>query len=258
MCSVVMAAPPDAAKTPPIAATKAASTARPPATASVSSIDPIAALIQTRLKQRLVNLPAIDAITPMAMAGLYEVRIDRQVFYTDASGDFLFQGNIIDTRSMKNLTQERVAQLSAIDFSQLPLKDAIAWKNGTGKHKIAVFADPNCGYCKKLERELQKVPDITVYTFIVPILGSDSTQKSQAIWCSKDAVQTWRDWMLQGKAPAPRPNCDNPIARNQALVQKLRINGTPGMYFEDGSHSPGLMPALAIQKRSRRINDYHE
>lgn len=218
----------------------------PSLAASEASNDPTVELIRAKLRQRLANLPSIDAITPIAIGGLYEVRVNRQIFYTDSAGDLFFRGEVIDTRSLKNLTQERLSQLSTIDFSQLPLKDAIVWRNGSGLRKIAVFADPNCGYCKKLEKELQSVPDVTVYTFVLSILGPDSAQKAQAVLCSKTPIQTWREWMLENKTPAASLACDNPIQRNQALAQKLRINGTPSIYFENGTYTAGFLNSNAI------------
>lgn len=149
--------------------TSMAATPEPQAQAesvSTKSTVPTAALIQTTLRQRLPQLPTIDEVRASDMPGLFEVRLDQQVFYTDAQANFLIRGELIDTRSMRNLTQERIAKLTAIDFEQLPLKDALEWRNGQPKRRLAVFTDPNCGYRKKLEQALQKVKDVVVYTFM--------------------------------------------------------------------------------------------
>jgi len=144
------------------------------------------AAIRKNLAERLPNFPAIDEISKTAIPGVYEVRIGTDLFYSDEQGNHLIQGELIETKTRTNLTEARIARLTAIDFASLPLKDAIVWKRGTGARKVAVFADPNCGYCKKFERDAQQLKDVTVYTFLYPILGGDSPEKSRDIWCSKD------------------------------------------------------------------------
>ncbi len=128
----------------------------------------------------------IDEVRPTAMHGLYEVRMGTDVFYTDAKGNYVIQGELIDTKARRNLTEDRINKLTAVDFSQLPLKDAFTIVRGDGKRKVAVFEDPNCGYCKRFERDLQNVDNITVYLFLYPILSPDSAEKSRNVWCAKD------------------------------------------------------------------------
>lgn len=207
--------------------------------------------IRKTFAERFQNLPKIDEIRPAPVAGLWEVRIGTEVMYTDAKGSYLIQGSIIDTATRKDLTQERIDKLTAIDFASLPLKDAIVWKNGNGKRRIAVFADPNCGYCKRLEKDLVNVKDVTVYTFVIPILGGDSPEKSRSIWCAKDNTTTWRSWMIDGVAPQrAMGQCDTTaIERNAALARKHKVNGTPAIVFEDGTRAPGAIPAAEIEKR---------
>ena len=144
------------------------------------------AVIRKTIAERLPDFPKIDEITKTPIPGLFELRIGTEIMYTDERGDHLIEGQMIETRSRSNLTEARVAKLTAIDFAALPLKDAIVWKQGTGARKLVVFADPNCGYCKKFEKEMQQVKDVTVYTFLYPILGGDSPEKSRNIWCAKD------------------------------------------------------------------------
>jgi thiol:disulfide interchange protein DsbC len=157
---------------------------------------------------------------------------------------------MIDTKTRVNLTEQRIAKLTAIDFKALPLKDAMVWKQGTGERKLVVFADPNCGYCKKFEKDLQAVKDITVYTFLYPILGGDSPEKSKQIWCAKDNTKAWRDWMLKGTAVTDSPQCDtSALQRNYAFGQKHRIRGTPGLVFEDGRSQAGAMNTEQIEKQ---------
>jgi len=233
---------------------------------SLRSIRPVAALavllfclqaavaqeaaIRKNIAERLPEFPKIDEITKTPIPGIYELRMGTDVMYSDEQGNHLIEGSVIDTRSRANLTEARLNKLSAIDFASLPLKDAMVWKQGTGARRIAVFADPNCGYCKRFERELQQVKDVTVYTFLIPILGGDSPEKSTNIWCAKDNTRAWRDWMLDAKAP-PRSmgNCDTPMARNLALSRKHKVNGTPAIVFEDGTRIPGALSAEQLEKQ---------
>ena len=209
------------------------------------------AVIRKNLMERLPNLPKIDEIKQTAMPGLWEIRIGTDIRYTDATGNYFIEGELIDLRNRRNLTEERVNKLTAIDFASLPLKDAMVWKVGTGKRRIAVFADPNCGYCKRFERSLQDMKDITVYTFLVPILGGDSPEKSRSIWCAKDQMTAWRNWMLDGVvAPKVTGACDETaIERNMALIRKHRINGTPAIVFEDGQRVPGALSSVQLERR---------
>lgn len=209
------------------------------------------AAIRKAIAERLPDFPKIDEVTKTAIPGLYELRIGTDVFYSDEAGNHLIEGHLIDTKSRQNLTQARIDKLTAIDFAALPLKDAIVWKQGSGARKIAVFADPNCGYCKRFERDLNNVKDVTVYTFLLPILGGDSPEKSRNIWCAKDNTRAWRDWMLGNVAPQrSMGQCDTAaIARNEALARKHRINGTPAVIFEDGKRIPGAMTTEQIEKQ---------
>ncbi|HET9976902.1 MAG TPA: DsbC family protein [Burkholderiaceae bacterium] len=209
------------------------------------------AVIRKNLAQRMADLPPIDEVSRAPVPGLWEVRVGFDVFYTDAEGNWLIDGAIIDTKTRKNLTRERTERLTAIAFDALPLKDAFVIKQGQGTRRLAVFADPNCGYCKQLERDLVALPDVTIYTFLLPILGPDSQAKSRSIWCAKDVGKTWRAWMIDGNAPTRTMGpCDAlALDRNTAFGRKYRINGTPALVFEDGVRSAGAMPAAEIAKR---------
>lgn len=209
------------------------------------------AAIRKALTERIPNLPKIDEISKSPVPGLFEVRFGgTEIIYTDAEGKFVIQGSIIELATMSDLTQARIDKLTEIDFSQLPLKDAVVVKQGSGARRLAVFADPNCGYCKRFERDLAGIKDVTVYTFLMPILGADSTAKSRDIWCAKDAGKAWRAWMLDGATPPKRAdNCDtSALDRNLALGRKHRINGTPALVFEDGTRKPGALPAAEVEK----------
>ncbi len=209
------------------------------------------AAIRKNLAERMPDFPKIDEVTKTAIPGLWEVRIGNDLLYTDEQGNHLIQGTLFDTKAKVNLTDKRLEKLTAIDFDQLPLKDAMVVKQGSGARKLAVFADPNCGYCKRFERDLLSVKDVTIYTFLYPVLGPDSNDKSRSIWCSKDAMKTWRAWMIDGVTPPKMMGaCDtSAIERNSAFGRKHRINGTPAILFEDGKRVPGAMPAAEVEKR---------
>jgi thiol:disulfide interchange protein DsbC len=207
------------------------------------------AAIRKNISERLPQFPKIDEITKTAIPGLYELRVGTELYYSDEQGNYIIEGQLVDTKSRVNLTEERIAKLTAVDFKTLPLKDAMVWKQGTGERRLVVFADPNCGYCKKFERDLQNVKDVTVYTFLYPILGGDSPEKSKQIWCAKDNIKTWRDWMIKGTPIGESPACDtSALQRNFALGQKHRIRGTPGLVFEDGRQQAGALNTEQIEK----------
>ncbi len=209
------------------------------------------AAIRKALAERFPNFPKIDEVSKTPVPGLYEIRIGTDVMYTDENGQYIIQGQIIDTRTKANLTEERLDKLSAIDVASLPLKDAFVIKQGTGARKLVLFSDPNCGYCKRVERDLMALKDVTIYTFLYPILGPDSTAKSRDIWCAKEQGKVWRSWMIDGAAPVKAMGkCDtSAIERNVELGRKYRVQGTPALVFSDGSRSPGAMPAEQIEAR---------
>lgn len=213
------------------------------------------AAIRKAIAERMPNAPKIDEVRQSPMPGLWEIRIGNEVRYTDPTGSFLIEGELIDLKAKKNLTEERITQLNRVDFASLPFKDAVMWKNGTGKRRIAVFADPNCGYCKRFEKGLQEMKDVTVYTFLIPILGGDSPEKTKAIWCSKDNANAWLSWMLKGEQPAkPAAACDDAaIERNLALSRKIHVNGTPAILLEDGNRIPGAVGPVELEKRLQAL-----
>ena len=209
------------------------------------------ATIRKNLGERYPQLAKLDEVTKAPIAGLFEIRVGTDIYYTDEAGNYLLEGHLIDTRTKQDLTEARIARLTAIDFASLPLKDAVVIKQGTGARRIAVFGDPNCGYCKKLEKDLVTLKDVTIYTFLLPILGPDSVAKSRDIWCSKDAGKVWRAWMVDGTTiPKTMGQCDSAaLQRNQAMGEKYRVRGTPAVVFEDGTRAPGAIPTAQIEQR---------
>ena len=209
--------------------------------------------IRKNLSERLPNLPKIDEVSKTPMNGLFEIRMGNEVMYSDAGGNFLVQGALIDVKQKRNLTEERMDKLSAIPFDQLPMKTAFTQVRGNGKRKLAVFADPNCGYCKRFEKDLQKLDNVTIHHFLYPILGEDSVTKAKNIWCAKDKAKTWNDWMINGTTP-PTANCDaSAVDSVVAFGQKNRINGTPLILFANGTRVPGAVPMAQVEKMLAEI-----
>jgi len=209
------------------------------------------AVIRKTLAERLPNLPKIDEVTRTPIPGLYEVRYGgTEIFYSDATGEHILSGALIETKTRTDLTEARLEKLLAIEFDKLPLKDAMVQRQGSGARRMAVFVDPNCGYCKRFERDIASVKDVTIYTFLIPILGADSTAKSRDIWCAKEPMRAWRDWMLDAVVPAKATGkCDDAaIERNLTFSRAHRINGTPAVIFEDGTRKPGALPKAEVER----------
>ena len=196
----------------------------------------------------------VTSVTKTPYLGLYEVYADGQIFYTDEKITAILAGSLIDGQNMKNVTAERMQKLTAISFADLPLELAFKQVRGDGKRVLASFEDPNCGYCKRLAKDMIKLDNVTLYTFLLPILSPDSLEKSKRIWCSTDKAKAWNDWMIDGKAPTGRTDCDTTaIQKSVELGQKLAISGTPTIFFVDGTRVPGAMPIEQIENRLSQI-----
>lgn len=192
----------------------------------------------------------VDSVTKSGYLGLYEVYADGQILYTDKDATAFLVGSLVDGKTLKNVTQERMNKLTAIRFQDLPLDQAIKQVRGDGKRVLASFEDPNCGYCKRLAKELLKLENVTIYTFLYPILSQDSVDKSKQIWCSSDRAKAWNDWMVEGKAPENKAICDTTaVTKNQEFGRKLNINGTPTLFFADGERIPGAVPLARIEEK---------
>ncbi|RZJ01584.1 MAG: DsbC family protein [Haliea sp.] len=215
---------------------------------SVFSANAQEATIRKNLAERIPQLGKIDEISKSPMPGLFEVRTGTDILYTDAEANYIIQGSLIDARQRRNLTEERTEKLLQVDFSALPVKDAFTIVRGNGKRKMAVFEDPNCGYCKRFERDLQKLDNVTIHMFLYPILGPESADKSRNIWCAKDKGRAWLDWMVRDQAPAPATCDTGALARNLEFGKKHKITGTPTLVFADGSRVPGAVPVAQVEK----------
>lgn len=190
------------------------------------------------------KLGKVEKLVKAPMPGLWEVTVDSQIFYVDDKASFLIFGNLLDMKTGRNITAER-------QFNALPLELALKQVRGNGKNVMVTFEDPNCGYCKKLAKDVLTLKDVTVYTFLLPVLGDDSYEKSKAIWCAPDKSKAWVDWMTAGKAPpAASPKCDVAgLNKSAQLGAKLRIGGTPHIMFANGDRTPGYISAEEITKR---------
>ena len=194
----------------------------------------------------------VESIVKTPYVGLYEVFMGGQILYTDEKLTFLIaEGRLVDPKTRKDVTSERLEELTRIDFASLPLEQAIKVVKGNGSRKLVVFSDVDCPYCKQLERkELSNITDITVYTFLYPIdqLHPDAANKSKSIWCSTNRVKAWNDWILKDQLPTSTGKCEVPLEKVGELARKYGITGTPALIFSDGKRVPGALPYKEIEK----------
>lgn len=205
--------------------------------------------VRARVESRFNAKP--DSATRMPF-GLWEVVIGTEVFYVDQEVNYAFIGRVLDAKTREDLTGRKRDELLKVDFKSLPLDQAIRIVRGDGSRRLVTFEDPNCGYCKKLYRDLAGLKNVTIYTFLYPILSQDSFEKSKAVWCAKDRARAWDDLMLNGKA-APAADCKNPLQQNVELGRKLEITGTPTIVFADGRRLPGAVPLDKIEATLKEV-----
>jgi thiol:disulfide interchange protein DsbC len=224
-------------------------------TAAADSPAQIEAAIKKVVEPRLAPGVKIDSVKLTPYAGLYEVRAAGEIMYTDKTGEYLIIGQVYNTKTAQNLTKDRLDEINKIKFTDLPLESALKSVKGDGKRVIAIFEDPNCGYCKRFRQTtLKEMDNVTVYTFMYNILSEDSFVKSKNIWCSADRNKAWDDWMVSGKAaPAAPASCLTPNDKVLALGQKLRIQGTPAIFFADGSRIPGAIDTKTLEAKLSSI-----
>jgi thiol:disulfide interchange protein DsbC len=192
-------------------------------------------------------------VRKLGYAGLYEVTVQRpegfSVLYTDENASVIFAGSLIDTRTDRNLTEERIRKLSAIDWNALPFKWALTMTRGNGRREIAVFSDPNCPYCRRFEADLAKLDDITVHIFLYPVIKPESVVQTKAVWCSRDRVKAWNDLMLRDIQPTASPDCETPIEALVALGRRLGAHATPTWFLRNGERYSGAMPLAELEPR---------
>ena len=205
--------------------------------------------IKTEIQKKLGTNAKVKSVSPAPISGIYEVLVGNDIFYTDTSGKYLIQGEIIELASGKNITEQRQADLNRIKWSDLTPANAIKNVRGNGSRQLAVFSDPNCGYCKRLEKSLQQLDNVTIYTYLIPILSPDSAQKSKQIWCSADPYKAYMDWMINGITPSGKGDCSTPLDKNMAFAKTYGVTGTPTLFFTDGSRFPGAVQITDIEKK---------
>jgi len=216
--------------------------------ADATDADPapqIKAAVETWLQGRY----KVENLRRSPVDGIWEVQVNTDLIYVDEKAMHAFvEGQLIDLKTSRNLTQERVDELTAIQFKDLPLAIAIKQVNGKGTRRIAVFEDPNCGYCRNLRKDLVNVPDVTIYTFTLPILSPDSELKVRQAWCASDKSKAWNELMISGKVPDNKGSCTTPVDKITELGRKLKITGTPTIFFNNGKRVPGGIPADRLAK----------
>ncbi|PPC81765.1 MAG: thiol:disulfide interchange protein [Methylotenera sp.] len=194
----------------------------------------------------------VEKVTKTPYTGLYEVFMGGQIIYTDEKMSFLIaEGRLVDPKTKKDITGERLEELTRIDFSTLPLNQAIKVVKGNGSRKLVVFSDVDCPFCKRLERnELSNINDVTIYTFLYPIeqLHPDAANKSKLIWCAKDRVKAWEDWILRDQLPSSAGSCDLPLEKIGELARKVGVTSTPTLIFSDGKRMLGAQPYKEIER----------
>jgi thiol:disulfide interchange protein DsbC len=207
-----------------------------------------AASVKKQLEQKFPGA-GVTSVTKSPYFGLYEVMFDDQLIYTDAKVSYIMVGNVYDAATKKNLTEAKKRELSRVAFDSLPLHLAVKKVKGNGQRKLAVFSDPDCPYCARLEKELKNIDDVTIYTFLYPIdtLHPDAARKSRLIWCAPDKTKAWDAFFESGALPKNNGECENPIEATNALGQKMRVSATPTLVFADGSIVAGAIPAQRIE-----------
>lgn len=214
------------------------------------------ATVITKNLDRTMQGAKIDEVLTTPFPGLFEIRIDKTIFYSNEAGTYIVSGRIFDTVNQRDMTKERIDTLNLFDFNLFAFSDALKIVNGKGERKVVVFEDPNCGYCKQFEKVLQNTENLTTYVFLMPILGDDSVKKSRNIWCSKDQKKAWTDWMARNiSAPEVKDTkCDvSSFERNIATGKKLGLQGTPAIFFEDGTRQSGAMSAEDLKKKLNSV-----
>ncbi|MFZ3018159.1 MAG: DsbC family protein [Gallionella sp.] len=203
--------------------------------------------IRQSLQNKFPNIGKVEHVVKTPYSGLYEVVIGDQLLYTDAKGEYLFDGHVIELKNRRDITEERRRVLFAIDFDKLPLDIALKRVKGDGSRRMAYFTDPGCGFCRKLEKELSKIDNVTLYMFVGPIFSLQSTEVVRNVMCAKDPIKAWDSLMMNGNAPA-NASCNTKTDKVMALAKKMNVNGTPNLIFGNGTQVPGYLPAEDLEK----------
>jgi len=238
-----------------IAASAPAQKASPEKPKAVTGDAATIANVQQTLQARFPKIH-IDKIQASQWPYLYEVITDGELFYVDTTGNYLFYGKVMDTRTKEDLTEKRWNALNQVDFKSLPLELALKEIKGDGSRKLAVFADPHCPFCTRFIKTLGEMDNITVYTFLFPLEGlhPGATERAKLIWCAKDKVTAWHEWMLNQKdTPTTACNTEQMDIVKQ-VGDKLKINGTPTLIFEDGNRVPGAIGKDDLERTFKSLD----
>ncbi|MGO9803456.1 MAG: DsbC family protein [Steroidobacteraceae bacterium] len=211
--------------------------------------DAAASRVQHTLEERFSKIK-ITAVLPSPVPGIYEVITGNQIAYSDPSGDYLFTGRLMDTRTKSDLNAQLLDSYNSIDFHKLPFDKAIRIVKGDGRRELAVFADPDCPYCQELEKNMRSVTDVTVYVFLLPLeqLHPQAAAHAHAIWCAADRSKAWTDWVIDRKAP-PASSCqEDPVGAIRAVAESLRINATPTLFLQNGARIGSAVSADRLQR----------
>lgn len=210
--------------------------------------------IQRALQERFGPRAQIEQVRKTAYFGLYEFRIGSQLGYTDEKLSYIMIGDVLDGKSLKNLSEARLNELNRIPFDKLPLQLALKTVRGNGKRKLAIFEDPNCGYCKLFQKEIRALDNITIYSFVYAILGADSVNKSRQILCSANPTNSWQDWMLYGRMPTDnKGDCKNALEQIAKFGEQHYISSTPTLFFANGERVTGMMEVERLEQVFRAL-----
>lgn len=207
------------------------------------------ASIRKNLAERYPNAPKIISVNPTPLPGIFEVYTDNRLLYTDANADYLMMGTLVDTRARVNLSQQRLLELKAVKFDSLPFEHAFTLVKGKGERRIAVFSDPDCPFCRELEKELVKLDNLTVHLFLMPLadLHPQAVGIAEAVWCAEDRAQAWRAYMLDGVKPKAGKTCASPLKDIAKLAAEMNINGTPAIILPNGRILPGAVSSAQLE-----------
>jgi thiol:disulfide interchange protein DsbC len=220
--------------------------AKAPEAAAAASSKSIEDIVRERVTAKVPG--KVNSVRKMPF-GMFEVVIDSEIVYVDESANYLITGHLYDTRTQEDLTAKRSDEVLRVDFSSLPLQLAFKVVRGDGSRPVAIFEDPNCPYCKKLEREIRTLNNTTIYVFLYPILSDDSVAKSNQIWCSRDPAMAWSKLMIDGQQPEKQADgCKTPVDDVLALGHRLSVTGTPTLVFGDGRRAPGMIPLDRVEQ----------
>ncbi len=204
--------------------------------------------IRKAFAERYANV-VVKSVTATAIPGIYEVLAGGRILYADATGDHLLIGTLVETRSRTNLTQQRMEALKAVKFDSLPFDKAITLVKGKGERRIAVFSDPDCPFCRKLEQELAGMDNLTIHVFLLPLkeLHPQAVEIAGNIWCAVDRAGAWRAYMLEGKKPEGGGTCATPVNEIATLAAELGIDGTPAIILSNGRRLEGAVPSTTLE-----------